>query len=366
MIYLDHHASAPLCEAAREALSRWYASPRAGNPSSVHAAGRAARAAMESARAAVAAALDAAPRELVFTSGGTEAVDLAVRGVGGALRPTRVVVDAGAHPCAVAAAEALCAKDDIEFTFWTSSSGPPADLRAGDLVVASWAQHETGAVAPVSAIGAAVTRAGAAMVVDAVQAWGKVDVCPGAAGALAVAISGHKVGAPSGVGALWLAPGARVEQRLRGGAQERGVRAGTENLSGVVGLGAAASAVGARRASMPEAARRRDRIEAALVALGAEVTPYGAERVATVTHVAFRDLAAQELVAALDLEGVCVSSGAACSSGKAEPSASITRLFPSEPWRARGALRVSLGPETTDAEVDAVVALLPRVVARFR
>lgn len=366
MIYLDHHASTFLNQSARRALSQWFASPIEGNPSSVHAAGRAIRSIVEGARGRVAQALDASPRELVFTSGGTEAVDLAVQGVGGALAPRRVFVDAGAHPCAVAAAEGLSKTHRTEVIFWSSLVGLPAGLDERDLVVISWVQHETGAIAKVSELGAAVNRAGAAMVVDAVQAWGKIDLCPGQSGAIAVALSGHKIGAPTGVGALWIAPGARVSQRLRGGGQERGVRAGTENTVGVLGLGAAAEELHARLAEMPKIAARRARLEAALVALGAEVTPFGEARVATVTHVAFRSIAGPELVAALDVEGVCVASGAACSSGKSEASVSIERMFAGEKWRASGALRVSLGPETTDSQVGEVVEILPRVIERFR
>lgn len=203
--------------------------------------------------------------------------------------------------------------------------------------------------------------------VDAAQALGKIPLDVATLGAAAVAVSAHKIGGPAGVGALWLRAGERVVQRVTGGGQERGVRAGTENALGVVGFGAAAAVLRERLDAMPAVAARRDRIEAALrVAGGVSVNGATRARVATACHVTVAGVEGQELVAALDLEGIEVSSGAACSSGRAEPSESLVRMYPGEGWRAVGALRVTLGPEVDDAAVARACAVMPAVIARVR
>ncbi len=368
LVYLDHHATTPLCHAARTAMTAWLTGDAVGNPSSVHRVGRRARTRVEDARAAFAEAIGCAPREVVFTSGGTESAHLAVQGVGDALRPRAVWCDPGAHPCLRAACEALAARHGVTLR-WIPCADDGAltapDLGEGDLVAASLVQHETGAVLDWRALRDAVAAGRGSLVLDAAQALGRVPLDVGVMGAVAVAFSGHKIGAPAGVGALYLRGDTRVTPRETGGGQERGVRAGTENVVGIVGLGAAARALGERLSAMPEVAARRDVIESTLVQWGATVNGATRERVPTACHVSWRDLAAQELVAALDLEGVCVSSGAACSSGRAEPSESLRRIYPDEVWRATGALRVTLGPETTDDEVSRFVAAMGRVLPRF-
>ncbi len=372
-VYLDHHATTALLPSVRAAMAAAL-DHGAGNPSSVHTAGRRARTLLEDARAELARAVGAAPRELVFTSGGTEAVHLAVGGVGEAVRPLRVLCDPGAHPCLRAACESLARTVGATLSWLPAHPGGAVDTVAlgnvpgeGTLVALSLVQHETGAVADLRAVREAIVRRGAVLVLDGVQALGKLPLDVGTTGAAAVALSAHKIGGPTGVGALWLRAGERVVQRQGGGGQERGLRAGTENLLGALGFGAAARALGARREAMLAVAARRDAIERCLRALGAVVVN-GAEgvRVATACNVSLEGVAGEELVAALDLEGYCVSSGAACSSGRAEPSESLLRLYPAEPWRARSALRVTLGPETTDAELAGFIATLPGVVARVR
>ncbi len=375
-VYLDHHATTPLGDAACAAMARWIADGHHGNPSSVHTAGRSARAALEDARLAVAKAIGAAPREVVFTSGGTEAVHLAVGGVGDALVPSRVLCDPGAHPCLRAACEALATRHGVRFDWLPLLAGAEGalDLEATRamlseraFVAVSAVQHETGAITPLRGLHDAVHGARGVWVLDAAQALGKVALDAATLGAAAVSLSAHKIGGPAGVGALWLRAGERVVQRQTGGGQERGVRAGTENALGAVGFGAAAGEVRARLAAMPAVAQRRDRIERALVAAG-RVVVNGAsrERVATACHVSIEGVSGHELVAALDLEGVEVSSGAACSSGRAEPSESLLRIAPGEGWRAMSALRVTLGPETTDAEVALACETIPAVIARLR
>ncbi len=374
--YLDHHATTPLGDGARDAMARWIAEGHHGNPSSVHTAGRRARASLEDARLAVANAIGAAPREVVFTSGGTEAVHLAVGGVGDALGPSRVLCDPGAHPCLRAACEALAARHGVRFEWLPMVVGSDgaldldaarATLSERALVAVSAVQHETGAITPLRGLHDAVHGARSVWVLDAAQALGKVALDAPALGAAAVSLSAHKIGGPAGVGALWLRAGERVVQRQTGGGQERGVRAGTENALGAVGFGGAAGQVRARLAAMPAVAERRDRIERAIVAAGGVVVNGAARaRVATACHVSIEGVAGHELVAALDLEGVEVSSGAACSSGRAEPSESLLRMVAGEGWRASSALRVTLGPETTDDEVDFACETIPAVIARLR
>lgn len=373
-IYLDHHATTRLAPEAAAAMRRALDEGLPGNPSSVHAAGRQARRRIEDARHALAEVIGATPREIVFTSGGTEAVHLGVAGVGEAIRASRVVCDPGAHPCLRAACEALAASVGAPFSWLPTRAGGDVDddafaesITSGALVAVTLVQHETGAVTRWRAVRDACARVKATLVIDAVQALGKVPLDVGVTGAAAVAFSAHKIGGPTGVGALWLAAGARVVQRVRGGGQERGVRAGTENMLGVVGFGAAASTVARRLAAMSAVARRRDVIERAVLSSGdALVNGIERERVATASHVSIRGLSGQELVAALDLEGFCVSSGAACSSGRAEPSESLLRLYPGEAWRAEGALRVTLAPDTTDAEAERAAEVIPALIARVR
>lgn len=375
-VYLDHHASAPLVPAARDAMARWLDAPVHGNPSSVHRAGRRSRASLEDARLQLARAIGSMTRELVFTSGGTEAVDLGVRGVGEALGVTAVWCDPGAHPCLRAACEGLAAARGAPFAWIPLVDGGEGALDVDALgerltptalVAVSLVQHETGAVTAWAPLRDDAHAHKATLVVDAAQALGKVPLDVATLGAAAVALSAHKIGGPAGVGALWLRAGERVTQRVLGGGQERGVRAGTENALGIVGFGAAASVLRQRLDAMPAVAARRDRIEAALRAItGVTVNGATRERVASACHVTVAGVEGQELVAALDLEGIEVSSGAACSSGRAEPSESLVRMYAGEGWRALGALRVTLGPEVDDDAVARVCAALPETIARVR
>jgi cysteine desulfurase len=185
-------------------------------------------------------------------------------------------------------------------------------------------------------------------------------------GVAALAWSASKIGGPHGAGAVWIARSRTPWPLLAGGGQERGRRPGTPDVRAAVGFGAASRTLAARRSAMSNLAVLRDRLEAGLRVRGAVVNgaPPGGERVATVSHVAFAGLRGDVLVAALDLEGVCVSSGAACASGLPAPSPGVRAMYPAEPWRADGALRFSLGPETTDADVDSALAALDRVLAR--
>jgi cysteine desulfurase len=372
-VYLDHHATTPLGAAARAAIGALIADAGVGNASSAHHHGRRARSLIETARAAIARSIGATPAQVTFTSGGTEATLLAVLGLGRARPPRSLWCDPGAHPCVVAAMRSLGDELALDVSWIpTAAEGAidPARLAEslGDdaLVAASWVQHETGALLDVAGLGALLAARGARWVLDGVQALGKVPAAVAEGGADAVTFSAHKLGGPSGVGALWARGAGGLATVMPGGGQERGLRGGTENLLGIVGFGAAAGEVEGRLASMAAVAARRDVVERALVALGGAPSITRRERVATACHVAWpTGVTGPELVAAFDLEGVSVSAGSACSSGLARPSASMARLYPAEPWRATAALRVSLSPATTDAEVARFVEVARAVLPRF-
>jgi cysteine desulfurase len=366
--YLDHNASAlPLAEASR-AAAEWLLGA-GGNPSSVHRRGRAAKAAVSNARRAVAEALGVKVSTLTFASGATEALHLAI---GGLLAPNdAVLVSAVEHPAVAGACRAARAHVSV---FAVDSAGriDPAAVAAActsatRLVVVMAAQNELGNTYDVAAVAAAV--APIPVVVDAVQAWGKVPIDLAAwtrAGVRAVAFSGHKIGAPTGVGVLYAAPGAGLRAVIDGGPQEGGRRAGTENVAGIVGLGVAASQVDARLLAMPAVAHRRDRLEAHLMgAFGPRLVRHGDvdRRLPNTSSFRIEGVPADLLVQALDLADIAISAGSACASGALEPS-SVLRAIGLSPQQARCGVRVSLGPETTDEDVMRLVSTLPQVVAR--
>lgn len=369
MIYLDHHAASPMTEEVREASVR--AREKAwANPSSVHAAGRAARAAVEEARDRVARAIGGRASDVIFTSGGTEAVNLGVLGV--APRPRRVVTTTIEHP-AVLEAVALHARAGAEVIRLEVPEGRPPSgaeleraLDGSDLACIGWVNHESGTVLPMAEYAARCRAREVPLVVDATQALGKIEVDVGALGASAVAFASSKIGGPPALGALWITREATLAPLVVGGGQERGRRAGTPDPASLAGFGVACLAVDARRVAMAEVARLRDRLEEALVARGALVNGAKGPRVATVTNLSVPGWRGTSLVAALDLEGLCASSGAACSSGVDAPSPVVGAMYPEEPWRAGSALRLSLGPSTRDEDVDGALAILTRVLDRKR
>lgn len=369
MIYLDHHAATPLAPAARRAMAD--ARERAwANPSSAHAAGRAARQLLEGARRRIAEGVGAKPADLVFTAGGTEACNLALHGLLSARPPSHVVSSALEHPAVLARLRAYAARG-ADLTMLALSDGqPPSPAALADalrpdtaMVALQWVNHEVGAISDVAAYAAVCSARGIPLVVDASQALGKVLVDVGALGATAVVFTAAKLGGPSGAGALWVDRRAALAPLVLGGAQERGRRAGTPDVAAFAGFAAAVEGIGARLAAVPTMARSRDRLEAACLALGA-VANAPTARVASVCNLSVRGWRGEVLVAALDVEGLCASSGAACSSGLGEPSPVLRALYPDEPWRAESALRLSLGPETTEAEIDQAIAMIGRVLAR--
>lgn len=358
-VYLDHHAATPVLPEA--ALAMDAARPHAwANPASAHAAGRAARRILEEAREAVARAIGARPADVVFTSGGTEACNLGALG----LPARRVVTTSIEHPAVREALEgAGVALVTVDVPGGVAPETLPLD--GADLACVQWVNHETGTILPVERWAAQCRAAGVPLFVDACQALGKLPVDLASLGASAVAFASTKIGGPAGAGALWIARDTALSARVVGGAQERGRRAGAPDLLAIAGFGAAARLTETRLAAMPDVARRRDRLEAALAAHG-PINGADGPRVATVVDASPRGWSGPRLVAALDVEGVMASHGAACSSGVDAPSAVVRAMHPEAPWRAEAALRLSLSPSTTDDEVEAAIRVIEAVFARKR
>ncbi len=361
--YLDYNATAPVHPTVAEAVARALLLP--GNPSSIHAEGRAARAALEAARAAVAALVGARSEQVVFTSGGTEAANAVLSGDlrgRGLPAPTRLLHTATEHPCVAAghrfpeaAVEPLPVSREgiIDLAVLESRLAALSDETV--LLSVHAANNETGAVQPLSEVVALARTHGRTLVhSDAVQAVGKMSLDMAALGLDALTLSGHKFAAPKGVGALVLAEGVSLENAfLRGGGQERRQRCGTECLPAIVGMGEAARA--ARAALDGESTRLselRNRIEAGVQALAPDAVIFaaGAQRLPNTLNFSVPGLDAPAAVIALDLAGVAVSSGSACSSGKVARSATLAAMGVDADL-AGGALRVSLGWNTANGDV---------------
>jgi cysteine desulfurase len=355
-IYFDWNATAPLRKEARAAALAAF--DVNGNPSSVHGEGRAARRLIEHAREQVAALVGAQPRNVVFTSGGTEANMLALAP---AAARDRLLVSAIEHPSVLAGGR--FPSGSVERLPVTGSGTLDlaalerrlAALGSRALVSLMLANNEAGVVQPVAQAAQLVHAAGGVLHVDAVQAVTRIPCDINALGADLLTLSGHKIGAPKGIGALiGRTEFPLVDALIKGGGQERGLRAGTENVAGIAGFGAAAAA--AREGFTTEAARMaalRDRLEAGLKAASPAVVIFGteSERLPNTTLFAVAGMKAETAVIALDLEGVAVSAGAACSSGKVQPS-HVLAAMGVPPHLARAGVRVSLGPSTTESEVD--------------
>ena len=376
-IYLDHNATTPVeievADAMSVALREQY-----GNPSSIHAFGQQARTALDQARDRVAALVGASASDLVFTGGGTEADNLALRGLSGmpALATRRhIVVSAIEHEAVRNTAQALARLG------WRVSEVPvgtlgvvePDDLRHAmqadtAIVAVMHANNEIGTIQPVAELARIAHDAGALFHTDAVQSAGKIPVDVAALGVDLLAISAHKFGGPKGVGAIWIRRGLSLSPILTGGRQERGRRAGTENVPALVGMGVAARLASERLASVnSRITALRDRLEHGILERvpGTTVNGDRERRVPNTSNISFDAVEGESLVIALDLEGIAVSTGSACSSGTLEPS-HVLRALGLPASRVQSAIRFSLGPPTTDAEVDQVLDALPRVVGRLR
>lgn len=346
--YLDWNATAPLRSEALTAMSA--ALTRCGNPSSVHRWGRAARQTIERARGAVAALLGAPPEGVVFVSGGTEANHLALLGSG----RERVLVSAVEHDSvlrAVPEAERIPVDRDGVVVLDALERLLAADPQPA-LVSVMLANNETGVLQPVAEIAAIARSHGAVFHCDAVQAAGKIALDTGMIGADLVTLSAHKLGGPPGVGALIVTGGLDLTPRFRGGGQERGCRAGTENLPGIAGFAAAAISAAAELAVYDRVRALRDALEAGIAAAAPEAVVLGgaAPRLPNTAAIAMPGVAAETQVIALDLDGVMVSAGAACSSGKVGPS-HVLEAMGVGPDLAASTIRVSLGWSSTEADI---------------
>jgi cysteine desulfurase len=369
-IYLDHNATAPLHPGVRAAVLAALEEGWA-NPSSIHAPGRRARDAVERARREVATFLGAVPEEVVFTSGGTEGDHLALRGL--ARRRGRVISSRLEHPAVQGAIEAL-GEQGFEITWLpVTPSGlvAPEALAAAmgqDVVLVSvaTANHELGTINPIAELAAVAHRHGALFHTDAVQAAGRIPLDVRQTAVDAATISAHKMGGPPGAGAVYVRRGLDLAPLLGGGHQERERRGGTENLPGIVGLAAACRLACHTAGDAARVARLRDRLEGRLLALpGARRHGDPERRVPGTSNLGFAGAPGHLVLVGLDLEGIAVSTGAACTSGTVAPSPVLLALgLP--PAQAREAVRFSLGPENTEEEIDRAAAVTAAVVARVR
>ena len=374
-VFLDHNATTPLDERVLEAMLPWL-SQRHGNASSRHEYGRAARAAIEDARTKVAGAAGAHATEVVFTSGGTEANNLFMKGAADSLRPGLLVISAIEHPSVREPARSL-----VRRGWRLREVGVDADCRVdlNDLHVAMrerpalvsvmLANNETGAIQDVGSLGELAQSSGAWFHTDAVQAFGKIDVDFRALnqhGIHAMSISAHKIGGPFGAGALVVDKRVELTAQLAGGGQERGVRSGTENLPAIVGFGEACRMAAEKRSGV--AVRRlalRHALERGLTEQGAVIFAREAERLPNTVFFALPDLDGETLVAKLDRAGFAVASGSACSSAHSEPS-HVLLAMGVVPELARGAVRVSLGVDTTEQEVRDFLLALSETVFQLK
>ena len=377
--YLDNAATTPVRPEVLEAMLPYLGKDAFGNPSSAHRFGRAARAGVEEAKRAVAEALDAEPNQVVFTSGGTEADNLAI--IGGALAarerggPFRVVVSATEHKAGLAAAHAVKHLGGEEVILPVTASGhvDPATLaealaRGAAIASVMWVNNEVGTVQPVQALADRCRDAGVLFHSDAVQAFGKIPVSLRDLNCTLLTISGHKIGAPKGIGALIVRDRKAVESILHGGGQQFGIRPGTENVPGIIALGTAARLAAAEQAHLAARLRElRDELERRLLAIVPDAVINGrqGERAPHISNISIPGTDSEALLMHLDLAGVACSAGSACSTGAVEPSHVLTAMgVPRELGVA--ALRFSFGKDSTLEDVEAVTAVFPKVVEKVR
>lgn len=379
-IYLDHNATTPVASEVREAMRPWLEAGF-GNPSSSHGFGAAARAAVERARGAVAELLGCAAEEIVFTSGGTESNNLALKGLA-AEAPQRwhLVHSAVEHPAVSEVCRWLAGRGARLTLLPVDAAGRVAPATLGTLladgapdahtlVSVMLANNEVGTLQPVAELARLARARGAFVHTDAAQAVGKIAVRVAALGVDLLSVAGHKLYAPQGVGALYLRRGVRLEPQLHGAGHERGLRSGTENVAGIVGLGAACALAGRDLLAEAERVQRlRDRLHDALVqALGVaavRLNGHPQERLPNTLSLGFRDVEAAALLAALR-DTVAASAGAACHGDDVRLSATLAAMAVPPEW-ARGTLRLSLGRGTTAADVETAIAAIVAAVRRLQ
>jgi cysteine desulfurase len=375
-VYLDHNATSPMrpesLEATRRALDL-----AGGNPASLHREGRECRALVEQARESVAELTGASPREVVFTSGGSEALAAAIRGVcdRAPQQRRRIVVSALEHSAVLESAELAAKRGFVVVKVPCDREGRVRSERfvvnLGDdvaLAALQWANNETGVIQPVHEVGRTCRDRGVPFLVDAVQAAGKLELDPRKAYADLLAVSGHKIGGPQGVGALIIRDGIELTPLIGGGAQEKRRRGGTQSVPALAGFGAAAQAAnGRRKQEGATLLRLRAKIERRLRELYPDVRFHGqaASRLPNTVNVALPGVPGETLAIALDLAGFAVSTGSACASGAVEPS-HVIREMGYDVAEAKGAVRISMGWSTEPADVDRFLENLPGVVEQVR
>ena len=375
-IYFDYNATAPMLGEAADAMMRGL-SRDFGNASSVHAFGQRAKAIVDEARGDLARLLDAEPSDVVFTSGGTESDNFALRGVAEALEPAgrrHLIASRIEHEAVLTTLKALERRGWRVTLLPVEASGivPVGALEetiTDDTAIVSvmHANNEIGTIQPVAALAAIAHAHGAIFHTDAVQSVGKIPVTVRALDADLLSLSAHKFGGPKGVGALWIRRGVRLTPFQTGGRQERNRRAGTENVPAIAGLGVAARIAREKLESGASPVALRDRLEHGILdrVPGTSINGDADRRVPNTANISFEGIEAESLLIALDLEGVAVSTGSACSSGSLEPS-HVLRAMGGSNARTRNSLRFSLGPENTEAEVDFVLGVLPGLVTKLR
>ena len=375
--YFDHNATTPIAPAVVEEMTR-VLKGEFGNASSIHFFGQRAKGLLDDARSSVAALIGGDPSEVVFTSGGTEADNFAIRGVAEALEPTgkrHLIATAIEHEAVLNTFKALARRGWTTTLLPVDQSGivAPAALEQAltdktALVSVMHANNEIGTIQPVADLAKIAHARGAIFHTDAVQSVAKIAVDVRALGVDLLSLSAHKFNGPKGAGALWIKRGTRVTAILTGGKHERNRRAGTENVPAVAGLGVAATLASKKMAAEGDrVAALRDRLENEILAKipGTAVNGDRRLRVPNTTNISFDGIEAESLLIALDLEGVAVSTGSACSSGTLEPS-HVLRAMGLPTHRTQNSIRLSLGAGNTDAEVDYLVAKLPKVVEKLR
>ena len=377
-IYLDHAATTPLRPEALEAMLPFLGGDF-GNPSSPHSFGRRARAALDAAHERIAAQVNAGPREIILTSGGTEALNLALKGAAwaGKTRGHRIVTSAVEHHAVLHSLQQLekFGFEIVELPVDRYGRVDPDHVAAAlnertTVVAIQLANNEVGTLQPIEAIGKVVRDKGpkgCLFIVDAIAAaaWLPIDVEAFSCDLLALA--GHKLDGPKGIGALYLRKGTHILAQQQGGTQERYRRAGTEDVAAAVGMGVAFElAVAEREMTVRRVRKLRDRLRGPLLAEdGVELTGHPRDRLPNLLSVVVGDAEGASIVVKLDLSGIAASVGSACTTGSTEPSHVLTAMgYPEE--EARGSLRISLGRTTTDEDIDEAVMVVPRVVANAR
>ena len=377
-IYLDYNATFPVRPEVLEAMLPFY-KEQFGNPSSVHWAGRQVSGALEKAREQVAALINASPAEIVFISCGSEGDNMAIKGSLDPLKEkgNHIITTAVEHPAVLETCEAL-EKDGYDVTFLPVDKNGTLDLAVLEkaitdqtiLISVMWANNETGNIYPIEDIGKIAKKYNIRFHTDAVQSVGKIPVDVQKANVDLLVISGHKIGAPKGVGAIYVRRGTRMKTFMHGGHQERNRRAGTQNVAGIVGLGQACELAGAELDDYYKRVRAlRDRLEDGALSQIPDIklngTPDRDQRLPNTLNVSFAYIEGESLLLNLDMFGIAASSGSACTSGSLEPS-HVMGAMCVEVTLAHSSTRFSLGPETTEADIEKVLEVLPSTVQRLR